>query len=183
MRRALSVVSLAVASLLARPAFAFDPSGELLFVARGAQSAGASFDAERLVGPTVNMSRRDDGGWAGDLGGENIDLEVSEHRLTGANVDIHLDRSNDKTTVRGTYFGQRISLEFGPRAVTGRVGACSIDLERKRPGYYEGDVGCVTRGMTMPAIARATLKLAGLAAEVRPPMPQFALALISVLPG
>ncbi|HEX9290793.1 MAG TPA: hypothetical protein VF904_14835 [Anaeromyxobacteraceae bacterium] len=183
MIRLLTVTCLAVASFLAGPALAFDPSGELLFVARGAQSAGASYDADRLVGPTVNMSRREDGGWAGDLGGQNIDLEVSDTRLSGANVDLHVDRSNDKTTVRGTYFGQRISLELSPRTVSGRVGACSLDLTRKRPGYYEGDLGCVTRGTAMPAVAKATLKLAGDAATARPPMPQFALALISVLPG
>jgi len=183
MSRLPTVLSLAVASLLARPALAFDPSGEILFVARGAPSAGASYDAERLVGATVNMARRDDGGWAGDLGGQSIDLEVSDTRLTGANVDLHVDRSNDKTTVRGTYFGQRISLELGPRTVSGRVGACSLDLTRKRPGYYEGDLGCVARGVAMPTVAKATLKLAGDAAAMHPPMPQFALALISVLPG
>ncbi len=171
---------------LALPALAFDPSGEVQFVASGTLSggAGAAYDAERVVGPMANLTRRDDGGWVGDLAGQNIDLEVSDRKLAGANVDIHLERSADKTTVRGLYFGKRISLELGPKTMSGRVGACSIDLERKAPGVFRGDVGCVDpRGGLMPQTAKATLKLTGDAASTYPPMPQFALALMAVLPG
>lgn len=171
------------AAALATAATAYEPTGELRFRVRGAVGTGASFDDGRLVGPTANLTRQEGGGWAGDLAGQNVSLEVSPTRLSGANVDLHLSKEGAKQVVRGLFFGQRIWLEIAEKKVSGRIGGCSFDLGRKRTGLYEGTVGCVDRERTLPATAHASLTMFGDAARAEPPQPQFALALVAVLAG
>lgn len=175
----------AVAALLAAPAaLAFEPTGAVSFQAPGA-SAGANFDGERVVGPNVNVSREEEGvGWAGDLSGANMALEVSATRLRGASVSLAVERKPGELKVEGMFFGQRVRLELSGKAFTGRYGACSFDLmaSPKTPGLYRGDVGCM-KGGASPATAKAGLRLAGDAAGAEPPLPQTVLALLAVLPS
>lgn len=173
----------ALAALLAAPASAFEPTGELTFRVRGNAGTGASFDAERLVGPSVNLTRREGGSWAGDIAGQNVSLEVSDRRVSGANVDLHLGNDGKKRMVRGNFFGRRLWLEYSGKKLSGRFGDCSLSLERRRAGVLEGDVGCVERAGNLPRTAHAILQLAGEAAQAEPPMPQFALALVALLTG
>jgi hypothetical protein len=170
-------------ALLAVPAAAYDPTGELTFRVRGSVGTGASFDAERLVGPTVNLTRQEGGGWAGDIAGQNVRLEVTDRRVSGANVDLHLAAEGRKRMVRGNFFGQRLWLEYTGKKLSGRVGDCSLSLSQRRAGLLEGDIGCLERAGSLPRTAHAILQLAGDAAQPDPPMPQFALALVALLAG
>jgi hypothetical protein len=175
----------AAAALLAAPAaLAFDPTGAVSFQAPGA-GAGANFDGERVVGPNVNLSREEEGaGWAGDLSGANMALEVSPTRLRGASVSLTVERKPGELKVEGLFFGQRVRLELTGKAFTGRYGSCSFDLvvAPKTPGLYRGDVGCMKRGVT-PATGKAGRRRAGDAAGAEPPLPQTVLALLAVLPS
>ena len=170
----------AAAVLAGVPANAFEPIGEVQFAA-GGSGAGASFDADRLVGPAVNLTRREGGGWAGDLAGQNLSLALKGKKLTAPNVTIAFER-NDKGNVRvqGLWYGNRFRIDLDEKKAHGRFGTCSLDLKRTAPGYYRGDVGCF-RG-SMPATARASLKLLGQAAT-GDALPQLALALLAVLPS
>lgn len=159
----------------------YEPTGEVQFRSRGAMWSGASFDGGRVVGPLINVARRDDGSWAGDLGGESTDLTVTGARATGVNVNIHFERKGKATEIQGLLFGQRVRFELSDKRFRGRLGECSFDLKRRRPGVYVGDVGCLADGV--PRTARATLNLTGDAALDEPPLPQVALALIAALPG
>jgi hypothetical protein len=131
----------------------------------------------------VNLTRREGGGWAGDIAGQNVSLEVSDRRVSGANVDLHLVAEAGKRTVRGNFFGQRLWLEYSGKKLSGRFGDCSLSLQQRRAGVLEGDVGCIERAGTLPRTAHAILQLAGDAARPEPPMPQFALALLALLTG
>jgi len=174
----------ALASLLAAPAaLAFDPSGEVTFGLAAGLGGSASFDGERVVGPAVNVSREDGAGWAGDIRGGDMVLEVTATRLKGAGVSIALDRKPGELHVEGILFGQRVRLELKQKTFTGRYGSCSFDLHRKGPGFYRGEVGCMREGTTIAATASATMRLTGEADTPEPPLPQMALALLAILPN
>jgi hypothetical protein len=166
-------------ALLASPALAFEPTGEVLF--RGGSSA--SFDGERIVGPTVNLTLAEGGYWTGDILGENVDLTVSPDRIRGPNIELVIQTSKDTTTVRGNAFGRRINLEYGPRGLSGRVGTCNYDFKRLRDGGFGGNVGCMSPGSSLPRVGSTGLRLVGQAALPSPPQPQFAIALVATLPG
>jgi hypothetical protein len=174
----------ALAAIAAAPhaALAFEPTGELSFSAGGLSAGGAAFDQERVVGPSVNVSRQESGGWAGDLGGSNMELAVSATRLAGAGVSLALEQRPNALKVEGLFFGQRVRLELDEKKFAGRYGRCSFELARKGPGLYRGDLGCMRSG-SFPSTARVVFRLTGQAAEATPPMPQMALALLAVLPS
>ncbi len=188
-----SIAAAALVAALAAPgasraqaARAFEATGELSFHAQGTVGAGAAFDEDRVVGPNVDVARRDDGFWVGELLGLNVSLSVASDRISGPNVDLHVVKEkNEVVAIRGSFFGRRVYLEFGPKTLSGRMGACSVDLARKIPGTYAGDVGCTSTNPRdiFPLTARATLRLSGQAAEKAPPQPQFALALMAIIPG
>lgn len=179
--RHLQCLLVAAALLAGLPAHAFEPTGEVIFSARGAIGAGASFDDDRLVGPSVNLTRMEDGGWAGDLGGQNLHLTPDGNRLRGPNVTVMFEK-NDKGEIRlqGTWYGTRFRVDLDGKKAHGRFGTCSLDLKQTAPGYYRGDVGCF-KG-SMPLTSRASLKLMGEAATGNA-LPQLALALLAVLPS
>ena len=180
LRRTVSISVL----LLALPAVGqdapFEPTGEVRFHVVGALASGASFDEARVVGPTVNLTRREDGSWAGDLAGENLSLDVGERRATGPNVNLLYSQKAGRTDVEGLVFGRRIRMALDAKGLRGRVGSCSFDLARKT-AVLRGDVGCVP-GASLPATGKATLELIGQAADEYPPLPQLALVLVAVLP-
>ncbi len=182
--RSLAVLAALAAAGAGAPALAFEPTGEMSFFPQGGVGSTASFDAQTVVGPIVNLTEQDGGGWAGDLDGENIDLALDDGHLTGVNVNLWLRTRAGRTEIEGLFFGLRVHLELDGKRLKGRFGACSLDLARKRPGYYYGDVGCMSgRPQVLPTTAKATLQLSGEAAADRPPLPQFAFALLAILPS
>lgn len=167
-------------SLLAGQSPSFEATGEIIIP--GASSA--AWDGERIVGPRVNLTAREGGGWAGDILSQSVDLAVDGGKVSGPNFElfVEFDKAKGKGSLRGTVFGRRFSLEYGSKEFTGRVGSCSYDLTRQKIGGYTGQVACGRSG-TLPNVARLQVKLIGEAEAPVPPMPQFALALVSVLPG
>ncbi|HET9554570.1 MAG TPA: hypothetical protein VFP50_16515 [Anaeromyxobacteraceae bacterium] len=173
---------LAALSAAPRAALAFEPTGELTFNAGGLSAGGAAFDGERVVGPSVNVSRQESGGWAGDLSGANMELAVSASRLSGAGVSLALEQRPNALKVEGLFFGQRVRLALDEKKFVGRYGRCSFELTRKAPGIYRGDLGCMRTG-SFPSTARVVFRLTGQAADATPPLPQMILALLAVLPS
>lgn len=167
----------------AQDAAPFEPTGEIRFRGSGALSTGASFDESRVVGPSVNLTRREDGTWAGDLAGHDLDLRVQKDRVTGPNVNITFRTQDGKTRVEGLFFGRRVRVEMDRKKLTGRFGTCSVDLKRRGAQHFQGDVGCFADAASMGSAGKGSLTLYGEAAEETPPMPQFALALVAIMPG
>jgi hypothetical protein len=190
MRATLSAM-FGTALLAAAPASAFDPTGEVFLTVQGT-SSGAVFDEERVAGPGVNMTGQEDGSWAGDVDGQNLDLDIENGRASAPNFAISYRKDGDEVRVEGLVGDSRLRVVIGPRHATARFGECSFDLDRKGPGTFYGSVGCVRRGGRGVGLASerlgglatnfARLTLEGEAATADPPEPQLALALIAVLP-
>jgi hypothetical protein len=184
---ALKTAALAAALLAAVPSLAqeppFEATGEVRFLGWGGTGSGAAFDAARIVGASVNLTRREDGSWAGDLAGQDLDLQITPKRASGPNVSINYETKDGKTLVEGLFFGRRIRIELDRKHLRGRLGACSLDLSRKNPQYLSGEMGCMPAGRSVPQTSRATVQLIGEAGSDKPPMPQLALALVAILPG
>jgi hypothetical protein len=172
--------ALLLALLLAAPARAFEATGEVRLGLSGPGSS-AAFDEGRVAGPNVNLTRIEGGAWAGDIRGQNVALQVTGSRLSAPNFEVTLERSGQATAVRGNVFGRRYHLDATPQGLRGRVGYCSVDLERRRSGLLTGQIGCMRDGR-LPVVTRATMKLLGQAGDPAPPLPQFALALIAIFP-
>lgn len=181
-RAALLLAVLSAAFPAAAQDAPFEPTGELHMNGAGL-GAGASFDQDRIVGPLVNLTRRDDDSWAGDLGGQNLDLHPVESGLQAPNVTLRFKTKDGRTTVEGLFFGQRIRIEMDRKKLSGRFGACSMTLRRKGPPVYHGEIGCLSPDDRLPRSGRVSLEVIGEAAAVPPPLPQFVLALLAVLPS
>lgn len=181
MRATLPALACAAALAAAPVALAIESTGEVVFRPRGSMASSASFDDERVVGPVVNMTRVEEGEWAGDVNGADVDLHVANGRIEGSSFTLDYSRDGEKVAVEGLIGGVRVRVAMDAKRMHGRFGVCSIDLKRKRVGLYEGDVGCL-RGGNFPVTAKATLELYGQAATADAPQPQLALALVSVLP-
>lgn len=181
-RPSVKLLCVAAAVLAGVPAAAFEPTGEVVFHARGTIGTSAAYDSDRVVGPVVNMTRQDGGGWAGDLLGENLDLAVTPTKASGPNVNLVFSQKSGRTEIEGLFFGVRLRIEMDKKKLKGRFGTCSLDLARKGTSVFFGDLGCIRPGASLPETAKATLELQGDAASDTPPLPQFALALIAALP-
>jgi hypothetical protein len=160
----------------------FKATGEVFFDAQGSGTS-VSFNDFRMVGPRVNMTRADDGGWRGNVGDREMILKVQPGRITGDGVDLYVVKKPGAVpavSIQGMYFQRQVwfTLKAGEIQGTTDGGTCSFDLNpAKAPGFWTGGVGCGGN------IRMGTLQLTGSAANLgEPPMPQLVLALIAVLP-
>jgi hypothetical protein len=182
-RAAAAVLFVALAPSALAQSTEYEPTGEVRFRA-GGFGGGASFSADRVVGPRVNMTRREDGGWAGDLLGHDLDLHLDNGRLSGPNVNLTFSQKDDKVAIEGLFFGDRVRVNFDRKKFQGRMGGCSVDLTRLKSGaIFRGDFGCMGPGTRLPASGKGDLEFYGDAALEKPPLPQLTLALVATLMG
>lgn len=179
------------------------PGGAMIFLPHGTVGTGATFDGDRVVGPTVNMAVTPEGAWGGDLYGRNFVLQVSEGRLRGAAFELAVQWEGDELRLAGIVQGRRVNVGLSPRRLHGTTdgGICSFDLTLAAPGSYQGFVSCPSApgrpGLPtvspqprapfarerLPAVTSTTFRLMGDAARLdQPALPQLALALLAVLP-
>jgi hypothetical protein len=158
---------------------AFQATGEIFSDAQGAGTS-AAFNDFRMVGPRVNMTRKDNGQWAGNIGPHEMILSVAPGRITGDGVDLYVVRKNVTVSVQGMYFQRQVWFTIKPGEIQGTTdgGACSFDMTpTSTAGTFRGGVGCGGN------LRQGVLQLTGTAANIEsPPMPQMVLALIAVLP-
>jgi hypothetical protein len=182
---ALSLLAPRLASAQADPREPFEATGEVRLRLTGGQTASAAFNATRVVGPVVNVTRRDDGTWAGDLLGENLDLRSVEgkgQKVTGPNFLLVQSQSGETTEVEGLFNGVRFRATLTAKNITAKFGDCSMDLER-RGGVYRGRVGCIVATSSMPRTSNAVMELMGEAGATKPAFPQLGIALVAILPA
>jgi hypothetical protein len=132
------------------------------------------------------MTRREDGTWAGDLLGENLDLHADERagakeqKVAGSGFTLVQRPTKDGVEIEGQYRGVRFRADVGPKKVVARFGECSLELARKGT-VYRGEVGCLRAGATLPETGRAVMEITG-DVLTRVPFPELGLALVAVLP-
>ncbi|ACL64189.1 conserved hypothetical protein [Anaeromyxobacter dehalogenans 2CP-1] len=142
------------------------PTGEIQ-----TRGESTSFNAWRVVGPRVNMTRRPDGTWAGTLVGRNYILKPgADGRLTAPGADLHFLRWGKELAVLGNLGDLKIRLRFRPGPglpnpggkvcrFNGNLIDCRVEEARAQPG----------------------VRLRGEAADLdQPVMPQLGLALIAI---
>ncbi|WP_242342181.1 hypothetical protein [Anaeromyxobacter terrae] len=207
-------VTLLLAALAGPPALAQDapskPTGEVRFHASGGLGSGATFDQDRIVGPTVNLTHSDRG-WAGNIAGQDVSLAGSKSKLSGPNVNLSFKQKSGKTEVEGLFYGSRVRLSVDGRKLKGRYGTCTFDLTRDGPPMYSGNVGCIrgderrkdpwerpepvvdelhprrlqidsNESRSSPLSGTVAVELIGEAARDTPPAAQLGLALVAILP-
>lgn len=136
----------------------------------------ASFDANRVIGPAINVSRRSDGTWAGWIRDRAVNLHLKGNEIGDASVTLRIQELPDGVEVRGLWIQAPRSQDISIRVTATEFYAREphvrppIYLESaEAPGHYG-------RG----AFANA-VELVGEAALPHPPEPQFALALLGAL--
>ncbi len=137
----------------------FQPLGSIVF-----QGGSASFDADRVVGPRINVSRRTDGSWGGTLDNQAIDVSVSSNRIAGSYINLHIEQTPGGMIITGQWQNKIMRFEFTPERAVVRTPTRSFTLGGRGDGTY-GPQG--------------ELDLSGLAAIPHPPVPQFPLALVA----
>jgi len=143
------------------PAAEFKPTGEISFAAVG-ESRGASFDDTRVVGSSVNLSRRPDGSWAGLFRDRPTDVSVYSDRIAGVELKLVRQDTPDGVIITGTHMGNILRFEVLHDKLVVRTPKSSYTLPRVSENAY-GTGGAV--------------KFIGEAGSANPPWPQFALAL------
>jgi hypothetical protein len=179
---ALLIAAFASSHASAQEELPFEPTGEIRFHATSGLGSGASFDQYRIVGPAVNLTRREDGSWAGDIAGNDVSLAGNDSKLTGPNVNLTFRQKGGTTEVEGLFYGTRVRLAVDGKKIKGRYGTCSFDLKRRGPPMYRGDVGCMRQETRLPIAGTAAVELIGEAASEKPPAAQVGLALVAILP-
>ncbi len=136
---------------------AFEPTGTIVFM-RGS----ASFDANRVAGPRINVTKRSDGTWAGTLDEQSVDVTVTGNRIVGAFMTLSWEQSSNGVLITGQWLGRILRFQVTPEQVLVRTPNRSLTLNKKAEGEY-GPGG--------------ELRLTGEARVLNPPMPQFGFAM------
>ena len=123
----------------------------------------AAFDATRGVGSRGNVSKRDDGSWAGMLAGELVTGTVTGERITGPNFDFTWSRTDQGLDGRGVVRGEMVRITVEDERLYIRNGQQNWSLWQTAEGVYQD--------------SRSTITLKGQAREL--PMPQTLFSLLS----
>jgi hypothetical protein len=135
------------------------PTGGILF-----RGGSASFNATRVFGPQVNLSRRSDGSWGGSLYDQAIDISVRGNAIAGAYEKLNIEELPNGVIVNGLWHEQMLRFEVTTDQFLARTPRTSLTFQKSGDGVYG---------------PYSDLKLTGEAAQLHPPMPQFALALVA----
>jgi hypothetical protein len=142
----------ALALIVASPAPALEGGGRV---------GDISFNRTHITGPGVNLSRRSDGTWAGKLGYSTVGITEAAGRLTGVQVNLSYESTNEALTIKGLWFSNNVRIELGQDLLTVRIGRFGSDFRRagasrencavfmpteaSRPGAVELCAGADTR--------------------------------------
>jgi hypothetical protein len=149
----------------ARPADAPEILGEVVLLPG---SNSASYGADRVIGPKVNMTESTPGTWKGRIRDYDGVLEVNAKRISGASFNLVMDRDGEEWICQGTWDGKRVRIAFGKDSLTVKVDNRFSEMKRVGPDVFA----------TLPV--GPALRVKGDAAGAAPLYPQFVLALLAV---
>lgn len=168
----------------------FHPLGRIDF-----RGFSAAFSEDRVVGPNVSLSRRNDGSWTGRIRDSVIDVNVRTDGVRGSGLLASWEESATGVTVHSECYGQILHLEVNDQIMKLRTSSGARELGRPvmvpglGPVYNEGALPGSgppsfrpTTSFTLQRLDREHFQgdftLSGVASELHPPEPQFALAMI-----
>jgi len=138
------------------------------------RGSGASFSGDRVVSPDIEVSKRSDGSWAGRIGGEVFDVNVRNSGMRGASTLVTWDETPTGVIIDGMLNGVVMHFEVDDKRVLVRTGGGVT---------HQGTPRSFTLGRLDHEHFQSGFELRGLAAELHPPEPQFALALTGAFFG
>lgn len=147
-----------------------EPEGRIL-VLRG---PGVSFYENRVIGPTINMARNQDGTWSGWIRNRPINLTVAPGQVSSPSLTMNFQELPQGVEINGLWIGGRhseaeqIAMRVTPLELSVREPFVHPPLVLDADG--EGRYGTGAFG--------GAVELTGAAALSHPPQPQFALALL-----
>lgn|GEM_PF-4439926 len=134
------------------------------FVATGgiASTVGsASFDADAIVGPKINIKKENDTDWRGSIKEQTIDVTDHGELISGVNLHMKIDQQPNHLTITGQLAGRMFRFEVTPDQLKVVTDTRSDTLPRTSPSQY------------------ASVNLSGDAIDpAKRPEPQFAFALM-----
>jgi len=166
-------------------ALAQDLGGDLRLISLGRTSV-ATYSASFVAGTAVDLTFNGNGVWFGSLGGRNMSFVLSPARIYSGDVQLQVYRTEVDLSIRGTWFGRLLILTVTKDGISGMVdgGTCTFTLSNAGADEYSGSRTCLTAlGGGVPAtnplrliVSRDAKKMPDAA------MPQYLLALLSILP-
>jgi len=153
---------------------ALEPEGRVL-VHGGLRGPSASFGADRVLGPTINMPRGADGERVGWHRGDALNLVVADGQISSSTLTMNVQELSDGIEIRGLWnaeppgLGDQISIRVTRKELY--VREPFVNPPVYLDGIGEGSYGTGRFGNSV--------ELIGTAAQLHPPQPQFALALLA----
>ncbi len=144
-----------------------------ILVQGGLRGPGVSFSAERVIGPTINMTRYPDGNWVGWIRNVPLNLTVTPGRISSPSLTMNIQELPQGVEIsglltEGAVLGNLISIRVTPKELY--VWEPFVNPPVYLEGVGEGSYGTGHYGNSV--------ELKGTAALLHPPEPQFALALL-----
>jgi hypothetical protein len=132
-------------------------------------NASAAYGPGLVRGPKVNLTDQGNGEWKGNI--KNLDgvFTVTEKRISGANLNMVMDRDGDEWTCQGTVEGMRVRIVLSADTLVARYNTRFYELKRVEPDLWA----------TVPT--GSAIRVKGDAAGKSPYYPQFIFALLAVL--
>ncbi len=143
-----------------------------VLVQGGLRGPSASFSADRVIGPTINMTRHADGHWVGWIRGVPLNLTVAGGQISSPSLTLNIQELSDGIEISGLWvenLGNQISIRVTPKELYVREPLVHPPVYLE--GIGEGSYGTGRYGNSV--------ELKGTAAQLHPPQPQFALALLA----
>jgi hypothetical protein len=107
------------------PVSELQKTGEVLYAGRS-----AAFTADRVWGPAMDISRRSDGTWAGQLHQEAIDVNVYNGRIAGVHLSFSYEQTADTLLAQGLFLGRPFRVRIGPTQIEVMVHSRALQLDR-----------------------------------------------------
>lgn len=144
----------------------FKPTGEVILYNRT-----ASFDAYRVRSPKCNLSKRTDGSWGGVLAERPVDVSVTDRRISGVELMLSREMSeDDKVVITGQFQGRIYRFELDDKRAIMRAPNNAFTLDGRQVGPQQTTYG-----------PRGDLQLKGEAGADSPPWPQIGFALMAMM--
>ena len=134
---------------------------------------GVSFYENRVIGPTINMTRNADGTWNGWIRNRAMNLSVTPGQVSSPTLTMNIEDLPQGVEISGLWIsghegGEQIAMRVTPKELSVRGPFVHPPIYLDADG--EGRYGTGAYG--------GAVELKGAAALPHPPQPQFALALL-----
>lgn len=129
----------------------------------------AAYGPTVVRGPGVNLTDKGNGEWKGNIKDLSGIFTVTEKRISGANLNMVMERDGEEWTCQGTVDGRRVRIVLAPDSLTARYDNRFYELKRVAEDLWA----------TIPT--GPAIRVKGDAAGASPYYPQFIFALLAIL--